>query len=416
MQKIHFGQRLLACVALIVSGLCMSMPATAGICETIEDTTRWDTVMFKFSVGGDHRYGPQPQRLYNYIPQGDVFTSLNGKIKIRALTENTVMYYLGPDSATSSLRIYGAVKRVPKDTIYKDNGKYTIVYDTVSRTEGAIRIEAPVGYKIRRIRYTRLTLDFIKKIEPATSTSRTIYNDHTLQWSGCSDTVRMSCEKYGDNYSIGTMWVWYEKDESAVDVPDLEVNVSDVKYATVYDSVARVVPEGLTASVVSTINDENNQRIAVLNDLYPAGSVIPANTGVVVNGDPATYVFTAGHDYLAEAAESNLLQGTADTAMTTGDGHFFGLSYSGDDYSTVGFYWMADGGAAYLNPAHRAYLVLPTDSNIRAVYFNEQPTTGLAEVETVEKSGDNRIYDLQGCRLNKMQKGVNIVNGKKIIR
>ena len=43
--------------------------------------------------------------------------------------------------------------------------------------------------------------------------------------------------------------------------------------------------------------------------------------------------------------------------------------------------------------------------------------TGINEVKNLEPKtqGDNVIYNLAGQRLSKMQKGINIVNGKKIL-
>ena len=66
-------------------------------------------------------------------------------------------------------------------------------------------------------------------------------------------------------------------------------------------------------------------------------------------------------------------------------------------------------------PKYRCYLTVPTTSQINAFYFdNEGTTTGIEAIF----GGENEevvIYDLSGKRLSRLQKGVNIVNGHKVI-
>ena len=50
------------------------------------------------------------------------------------------------------------------------------------------------------------------------------------------------------------------------------------------------------------------------------------------------------------------------------------------------------------------------------VVRNEDGTyTGINEVEASEATQPVAIYNLAGQRLNKMQKGINIINGKKVL-
>ena len=68
-------------------------------------------------------------------------------------------------------------------------------------------------------------------------------------------------------------------------------------------------------------------------------------------------------------------------------------------------------------PQYKCYLTLPATSSTAAkeLYFdNEGTTTGIEAIF----GGENNevvIYDLSGKRLNRLQKGVNIVNGHKVI-
>lgn len=67
-------------------------------------------------------------------------------------------------------------------------------------------------------------------------------------------------------------------------------------------------------------------------------------------------------------------------------------------------------------PQHRCYLTAPSSTTApKAFYFDNQGET--TSIETIFGNGNERpaIYDLSGKRLNRLQKGVNIVNGHKVI-
>jgi len=73
----------------------------------------------------------------------------------------------------------------------------------------------------------------------------------------------------------------------------------------------------------------------------------------------------------------------------------------------------ANGAALHPRPPTNAYLVVPqTDADTR-ILFNG-PATGVEQV-TGHKSQVTSIFDLQGRKLQRLQKGVNIVNGKKVL-
>lgn len=78
----------------------------------------------------------------------------------------------------------------------------------------------------------------------------------------------------------------------------------------------------------------------------------------------------------------------------------------------VGFYKVED-----VQPtvkAYHAYLNVP-DSNVKAFGFSmENGETAIKALEALT-SGKPEIYDLNGRKLNKLQKGMNIVNGMKVL-
>ena len=65
-------------------------------------------------------------------------------------------------------------------------------------------------------------------------------------------------------------------------------------------------------------------------------------------------------------------------------------------------------------PAYRAYLTVPAAAGANAFFFDFD-TTGINAIDALT-NGNAVIYDLQGRRVNKAEKGIYIVNGKKVVK
>jgi len=218
--------------------------------------------------------------------------------------------------------------------------------------------------------------------------------------------------QYNKNSSIFSC---YSSSQQAVQIyrraaaNSISVTISDIQYATLYYGTLNLqVPTG----VVAWAGKAADGYFAATHT-YNEGDIIPAGTAVVLQGNAATYEFPIS-TASGTAPTENMLFGSdveATTTYTSDDARFYGLSY--DENNTAGFYWMAANGAAFTLPAHKAYLVVPqTDADTR-ILFNG-PATGVEQV-TGHKSQVTSIFDLQGRKLQRLQKGVNIVNGKKVL-
>lgn len=77
---------------------------------------------------------------------------------------------------------------------------------------------------------------------------------------------------------------------------------------------------------------------------------------------------------------------------------------------------IAQAGLSASTKGFRAYFDMPKDSPVKAMMF-EDVETGIISVENeIMRNGENeKIYNLAGQRVQKAQKGINIVNGKKVI-
>ena len=133
---------------------------------------------------------------------------------------------------------------------------------------------------------------------------------------------------------------------------------------------------------------------------------VPAETAVILKGAPGTYFFEIG----GEAAEvgENDLKGTFEEIDA--EGKYVLAQPEGEK---VGFYKAVSGTIA----AGKAYLDVA--SEIKAFYFNiDDDATGIESIQNsnLKIQNDGAIYNLAGQRIQKMQKGINIVNGKKILQ
>ena len=65
---------------------------------------------------------------------------------------------------------------------------------------------------------------------------------------------------------------------------------------------------------------------------------------------------------------------------------------------------------------YRAYLLESYRSGTRAFGMSLEDATGITQFRTIDNDGTARIYDLSGRQLSAPVKGVNIINGKKILK
>ena len=63
--------------------------------------------------------------------------------------------------------------------------------------------------------------------------------------------------------------------------------------------------------------------------------------------------------------------------------------------------------------AFRAYIKAKTEASVKMFINGEEFETSISEINGVAENGI--IYNLAGQRISKMQKGINIVNGKKVL-
>ena len=141
---------------------------------------------------------------------------------------------------------------------------------------------------------------------------------------------------------------------------------------------------------------------------------IPANTGVIIEAAEDTYNFAVAAE--AAAVESDLV-GAYAKSVKNADAKVYTLQKPAE--KEVGFYLFngqdANSNKTYIN-GFRAWVEVANGEAAPAM-FSLGRGEGTTSIDNVQLTNDNVvIYDLSGRRVEKMEKGIYIVNGKKVIR
>ncbi|MBR4645025.1 MAG: hypothetical protein IKO73_07730 [Bacteroidaceae bacterium] len=153
-------------------------------------------------------------------------------------------------------------------------------------------------------------------------------------------------------------------------------------------------------------------------------TTIAAGTPVLLIGaEGATSVTaTIGTDYASSPvapSASDVLTGVfkgASIDCTAATGTNYVLGKDKDNGNQIGFYHVNN--AAFALGANRAYLVPGSISEAKGfvLMFDEDEETGIQEVNGSEFIVNGPIYNIAGQRMSKMQKSINIINGKKVLK
>ena len=215
------------------------------------------------------------------------------------------------------------------------------------------------------------------------------------------------------NFSAGKLSHWASTDAGSTmfltKYQENEVTVPEESgYATLYLDHSTYIPEGVEVYAVTNFEDGWIEK-------NPIEGILPANTGAVLK-NAGTYTFQAAA--ADGAVEGNLLRGSAADTYVEGSAYVL----SNGEYG-IGFYLVtldkdaegADGTTHFLNNANKAYL--PVSDAVYDFLGFDSGTTGIIETENGNaETGNAAIYDLSGRRVQKAQKGLYIVNGKKVIK
>ena len=192
----------------------------------------------------------------------------------------------------------------------------------------------------------------------------------------------------GSGYNNDEGYAWIVED-----VTSLPVTVANLGLATLYSPVGLTAPEGVKVYAAT-----QNETYIHFDEV----EAVKAGTGVLVEAEPGTYDFTISSneaDYssdlvgdVATVAKSSI----AATVYTLQSGPAF-KQYTGTN--VTGF---------------RSHIETET-SEVKAFDIIFDQGTGLNGLKDLKDSKD-LIFNLAGQRMSKVQKGINIINGKKVMK
>ena len=257
------------------------------------------------------------------------------------------------------------------------------------------------------------TDDFtVGRLDAATGTMNIDISDmeagtYTLWWR-CGDSKGAWSEPRSVTFESKSLYS-YTVPESGIGTFAADVNLT--------------LPDGLNAHLCTYLKEVDEGLAIKIIDID--GRVINQNTGVLLSGTPN---------------ETYQLRYTTETGSPTEGNKLVPVVESTHIEAVVGDYtnYMLKGGTfikikeedeSIMMPDHRAYLPLLTSevspgsgeaASVVLLLWDDGMVTGVESIGTVEKvdydpSRDGNIYTISGQRLSSPRKGINIINGRKVI-
>lgn len=223
------------------------------------------------------------------------------------------------------------------------------------------------------------------------STTLTLYKTTKIGLSGYTTSG-------GTNQSADLDYIYIQRTGDATET----VSISEAGFATYATKYNVEVPNDENVKVMTVkVNDDNST--ITLNDVA-AGTVIPANTGILVKAAQGNHDFVVTSKEGAKLENNSLIAATTD--VTSDGAAFFALTKMD---TKVGFAVVNNG---VVIPAGKAYLKVP-EATAAKFFGLDGEATGINSIKTAK--ADGAYYTLEGVKTTKPVKGLYIHNGKKIV-
>ena len=249
------------------------------------------------------------------------------------------------------------------------------------------------------------TADF--KTGPLTSASGTMDIDisdveagiHTLWWR-CGDSKGAWSEARSVTFESKSLYN-YTVPSSGIGTFSADVNLT--------------LPDGLKAHFCTYLKEvDEGLAIKILNI---DGRVINQNTGVLLSGTPGETYQLRYTSEAGSATEGNRLVPVVEST------HIESVTGEYTNYMMKGgrFIKIKEEDESVMMPAHRAYLPLLTtavgEAKSIVLLWDDGFVTGVERMRNVENEimRNESIYNLNGQKLSSPRKGINIINGRKVI-
>ncbi len=256
-----------------------------------------------------------------------------------------------------------------------------------------LTITPVVGNVITKIEFTATTDDYATALANSEWTNATATVDGKLVTVIPTDGYAVVSAVIGGTCGFTGVTVYYQQ----VEVEFVTVKVSEAGYAT-YVTPKPVSFTGVKAYVVSAIASPS----VILTEVTEA----PANTPVIIKAEEGTYNLLVKEK--AASVGTNLLKVSDGTIV----GHVGIFVLAKPEGEEVGFYAVKKGTVI---TEGKAYIEYVNTAGVKALTFLFPDQADGIRTLSNSPLKDENIYNLAGQRIQKMQKGINIVGGKKIV-
>ena len=200
-------------------------------------------------------------------------------------------------------------------------------------------------------------------------------------------------------------------------VTEYTFNVTSVGMATLCLPFNVVLPEGMVAYDLSRITKSGDVAYAYMDVIAKEGDVLKAGTPVIIKAAQGSYTLAITMDDTGAkgALEGSLLKGNfiSQTLTQGGDNKKFIFT---NGTQGVGFYIMDASGPIGANKCWMEWNMGSANVRSLTIRFGDGDATDIENVEVAPaRPMQQGIYNLAGQRLEAPQKGVNIINGKKVV-
>ena len=201
-------------------------------------------------------------------------------------------------------------------------------------------------------------------------------------------------------------------------VEPYSLEVGEAGYATLMLGYNAQIPDDVTCYKA---NVDGNR--AVLTEIADnVAGRIDANTPVLVKAESGEYVFEPSEDGSRQinplneidTNDGNELIGTLSAKSITPESGTTCYVLAKPEGQEIGFYRATLRAGSFVNTANKAYLPVTAAATARFISFDFGTETGIAGMEN--ENVKTEMYDLSGRRVQGAQKGIFIVNGKKVIK
>ena len=361
-----------------------------------------------YTVAG---YNDLKSKYYAYRDETDIVIPPTGFYKIyHPINQDNAnkKYFSLPDlnnttPNTTRLNVTKSPSSSSSTIFYYDSGKHFLSYNNglfVTQNGGQAKVDAVDGtgtiYTFKKSAYTDWVYYYkgfgLMNIKPDGDSE--LYDDNSVsdynvnKWSGGAQE--------GSTFLVEP-------------ITSLPVNITSIGghgFASFYTPVAiSSLPEGVKAYIATIDKSASRIRFTNITD-------IPAGTAVIIYKPTCTENTTVNLTIgsASSSTEGNVLRGNAATVARNSQ-NVMTMQIVNEN---LGFYKYTGTNLS----GFKAYIdINDIPSNVKSFVFDfdDDDATGIASL--LEKAGEETaIYNLAGQRLNKMQKGINIVNGKKVLK